>query len=243
MWMTSYYYMYELVIYLILYLLLCIHLDKEINSISLDGFKYVYYTEADQLVYIRSQGQIMDALDRQQKSLILTPHRMHTILLPSVYPHLDKYLTPPHRKVNLANVKVITESPLEARGSCCDSGRFNFPSCGNFWYLCPKWGLNNYTDWVRYGAEGFVMPMGTVHQAKCSYSPYRKMCPLPRDCERRFPTDQTLDASNYKPPKASAIDTPGTPLREYKHVFWDEATGRPYRYLPVCRERVAATGD
>lgn len=114
-------------------------LDAEINSIRLDGFRYVYYSEQDQLVYIRSQIHIMDALDRQRRSLIVTPHRMQTILLPSVYPHLDKYLTPPHRKTNLAHVKVITEAPLEARGSCCDSGRFVFPSCGNFWYLCPKW--------------------------------------------------------------------------------------------------------
>ena len=111
--------------------------DKEINSVTFDQFDYIYYTEADQLLYIRSHRHIMDALDQQQKSLIITPHRMYTVLLPTVYPQLDKYVIT-HRKVNLANVTIITESELEAQGSCCDNGRFVFPSCHNFWYLCPK---------------------------------------------------------------------------------------------------------
>lgn len=101
-------------------------------------FEYVYYTEADQVMYMRQPKLLMDALDTQNKSLIAVPHRMHTLLLPEVYPELSRFI-PKSRKILLSKVNLVTEGQNYATGSCCDNGRYVFENCGNFWYMCKKW--------------------------------------------------------------------------------------------------------
>ena len=61
---------------------------------------------------------------------------------------------------SLVDVELITENETVAVGSCCDNGRFIFKECGNWWYNCEQWGLQNYTQWVRFGKFGFTMPLG-----------------------------------------------------------------------------------
>ena len=168
---------------------------------------------------MRSLNRIMNALDTQNRTLIVTPHRMYTALLPAVYPDLDKYLMP-WRKFNLAYVDLITESPVIAKGSCCDNGRFIFRSCKNFWYMCKQWGLNNYTTWLRYGEDGYPMPTGTTHQARCSYSPDRRLCPVPNaDCDyRREPTNAIIDTKTYVPVASKSTDR-GSSFDMLHHLF------------------------
>lgn len=49
-----------------------------------------------------------------------------------------------------------------------------------------KWGLTNYTQWIRFGIDGFQTPVGTEHAAKCVYSSARIVCPTPSSCLNRF---------------------------------------------------------
>ena len=103
-------------------------------------FKYVFYTEADQLVYLRGQKQLVDAVEQQNKTLVITPHRMHSYILPQAYPELvrKKAFRLDHR-MSLAHIELITEDAFAPQGSCCDNGRFRFKPCNNFWYLCRYW--------------------------------------------------------------------------------------------------------
>jgi hypothetical protein len=82
----------------------------------------------------------------------------------------------------------VVEDPLIPRGSCCDAGRFQFGDCGAWWYNCPKWGLQNYSQWIQYGEYGFTMPTATEHQARCSYSAVKQVCDLTgSNCNRKMP--------------------------------------------------------
>lgn len=84
-------------------------------------------------------------------------------------------------------IKLVTEDARNPKGSCCDNGRFVFKNCGNWWYNCQDWGLLNYTQFVRFGENGFTMPFGTEHQGRCVYSPAKIMCPIPPTCNKRLP--------------------------------------------------------
>ena len=81
-----------------------------------EQFDYLYYTEADQILYMRSQRHIMDALDRQNKTLLIVPHRMHTLIIPQVYTTLMSYM-PMNRVSSTKNIKLITEGQNYAHGS------------------------------------------------------------------------------------------------------------------------------
>ena len=154
-------------------------------------FKYVYYTEADHVLQLRSADQLFNAMDNSQGRFAIAPHRLQTILLPRLF-------TPAHRLLwrtnkwqahlveSLKDKRLIVEheDPL---GSCCDNGRFYFAPCGNWWYNCPDWGLRNYTDWIRFGDKGYTLPTGTEHAARCVYSEMRKLCPKPINCKARVP--------------------------------------------------------
>ena len=88
-------------------------------------------------------------------------------------------------------IDLITENPTEPIGSCCDNGRFIFKDCGNWWYNCENWGLQNYTQWIQFGSNGFTMPLGTEHKGRCQYSSDKITCPLPKDCSRKLPKIET----------------------------------------------------
>lgn len=93
--------------------------------------------------------------------------------------------------VRLEKVSVHVEDAAIPRGSCCDDGRYDFADCGIWWHGCKLYGLHNYSDWIRFGKDGFTMPLGTEHQAKCRYSDRKRLCPMPKTCRKRIPLDAT----------------------------------------------------
>jgi hypothetical protein len=122
---------------------------------------------------------------------------MHTAILPVVYPEIKNVENenPSKKSLFLENLQKINAITLDiegSEGSCCDDGRFVFKSCsGGFWYRCHEYGLRNYTHkWIMYGRNGYPMPTGSTHQAKCVYSHTKRLCPLPTtECieSYRFP--------------------------------------------------------
>ncbi len=86
-------------------------------------------------------------------------------------------------------MQIYTEEYYDSMGSCCDSGRFVFSNCENFWYYCPNWGLRNYSAcWIRHGHDGLTFPCGSVHQARCEFFKEKIECPKPENCESMFLT-------------------------------------------------------
>lgn len=154
------------------------------------AFDYIYYTEADHVLQIRSTDQTYDAIDASRGRYAVSPHRMQTIAMPRLYPDFkdawknSRYNG--HLPAQLEHVRIITEheDPL---GSCCDDGRFVFSDCKNWWYNCQGWGLRNYTDWIRFGSHGYTQPTGSEHAARCRYTEFRQLCPAPRGCASRVP--------------------------------------------------------
>jgi len=169
-------------------------MEKMVDSSAqfFSKFRYVYYTEADHILQLRSADQLYNAIDNSGGRWALAPHRLQTIALPRLYPdfkHLWKTNKwQDHLVESLQDKRVIIEheDPL---GSCCDDGRFYFAPCGNWWYNCPEWGLRNFTDWMRFGTQGYSLPTGTEHGARCLYSEMRKLCPVPIKCPARVPNN------------------------------------------------------
>jgi hypothetical protein len=160
-------------------------------------FRYVYYSEGDLVLHVRSEAQLLDALDRSGGNFAAAPHRMQSNPLPKAYePDLQSLWShgQPHKShlESLKNVKLETEDAYMPRGSCCDDGRFDFKDCGNWWYYCPRWGLANFSTWIRFGEHGFTLPLGTEHRGRCAYSRQRRTCSLPPSCPERVP--QSTDA-------------------------------------------------
>lgn len=108
-------------------------------------FKYIYYSEADQLLYLRTPSELTKAIDVDPDKHALLPHRMHTSILPFVYPEIRNVENekPPKKSVfleNLQNINVINLDTEGSDGSCCDDGRFVFKRCTEgFWYRCSEW--------------------------------------------------------------------------------------------------------
>lgn len=141
--------------------------------------RYLYYSEGDLILQMRFVKALYNVIDRHNKTLVLVPHRMQSITLPKTFPKEIQRLWS-HKKVqNLESMKLVTEEYLRPKGSCCENGRLVFPSCGNWWYNCEDFGLQNYTTWIRFGANAFTMPLATEHGATCRYSRRRGACPLP----------------------------------------------------------------
>lgn len=184
-------------------------------------FHYFFYTECDQILKFRpgmpSNGgsgaalsvseQLLDLIDNSGGLTAVAPHRLQSIPLPSNFPphYRDIFKdSPRERAVRGARYRVIDESPLEPRGSCCDSGTYSFSDCGSWWYNCIEYGLRNASVWLRFqtpsvqgtagagaGVEGatFTVPTITEHAGACLYSAERVTCPLPARCRgARMPT-------------------------------------------------------
>lgn len=92
-----------------------------------------------------------------------------------------------HVFFSLRKVELVVEDAWMPKGSCCDDGRFVFGNCGNWWYNCPSYGLQNYTTWARFGDDGFTIPLATPHSAKCIYHSKKRKCPKPLTCKRKNP--------------------------------------------------------
>ena len=107
---------------------------------------------------------------------------------PKEFHHL--WREPRTSQQNIPDIKVYQQSLRRNNvGQCCDNGRFHFSQCNTWWYHCPKWGLANYTAWVKFGDHGLYSPAGTVHQATCKYSNEANPapCPLKDGCDVRVP--------------------------------------------------------
>jgi hypothetical protein len=149
-------------------------------------FKYVYYTEGDHLLNMRHSDRLMDTLDAMDyldTSIAIAPHRLQSQVLPAAFPKLQHQFARDGKYEDLS-VRLITENGTLPVGSCCDDGRFRFADCKNWWYNCPSWGIRNYTTWVRFGKSGLPFPAGSEHQARCSYSPTKRLCEVPVGCVR-----------------------------------------------------------
>jgi len=157
------------------------------NNPPWNSFNYVYFSEGDHVLHMRSATDIYNVMDSTRDAPIaLSPHRLQTIPLPKAFPEVQSAWTKSDID-RLSSIVLITENDTLSRGSCCDDGRFIFNNCKNWWYNCQEWGLTNYTKWVRFGESGYPMPFGSEHQAKCSYSPTKVLCPVPKTCKSRFP--------------------------------------------------------
>lgn len=94
--------------------------------------KYIYYTEGDLILHVRSSGQLFDLVDKSQGHFTAIPHRMQTIPLvkdfpEKVRPHFDK-----GSPQQLPDVILVQENVTSAFGSCCDDGRFEYGDCGTW---------------------------------------------------------------------------------------------------------------
>lgn len=147
------------------------------------GFKYVLFNEGDQILHIRRLSQLLNRIDSSQGAVALIPHRMQTIQLPKDLPLDLQSSTNPILRESLSEVRLITQDSIAATGSCCDHGRFVFRECGTqWWWNCAQWGLVNYSNWIKFGKFGFTMPLGTEHQARCTFSEMEITCPSTTNC-------------------------------------------------------------
>eukprot|EP01034_Spumella_vulgaris_P025124 gene25124-31543_t len=138
------------------------------------SFQYVYFTEGDQILHMRSASDMFNAVDYNDGFTMLLPHRMQTLpMLPAdtSSPSVDP--TDPRRSLSLSAVPVreapvlTVENITESVGSCCDNGRYLFKDCGSWWYNCPLWGKVNLHHWIQFDRTGLTMPLATEHQ--CHY--------------------------------------------------------------------------
>jgi len=60
-------------------------IDKMRSSAAYSKFKYVYYTEGDLVLHMRSEKELMDAIDRSHGEFAAAPHRMQSNPLPKAY--------------------------------------------------------------------------------------------------------------------------------------------------------------
>ena len=49
-------------------------------------------------------------------------------------------------------------------------------------YFCEKWGVSNYTTWLKFSEHGYTNALVTEHEGTCAYSPQHRRCPLPAKC-------------------------------------------------------------
>lgn len=62
------------------------------------------------------------------------------------------------------DLTIVTENLGRTKGSCCDEGRNEYQSCGKWWYMCPNWGLRDFTTWLKIGETGYTFPTSTEHK-------------------------------------------------------------------------------
>jgi len=60
-------------------------IDKMRSSAAYSKFKYVYYTEGDLVLHMRSEKELLDAIDRSHGEFAAAPHRMQSNPLPKAY--------------------------------------------------------------------------------------------------------------------------------------------------------------
>ena len=151
---------------------------------TLAGFKYVYYTEGDQVLHMRSLHHFYDLIDSSGGYFTVVPHRMQVLPVKMFLPSSLKRVINPKSSFNLETA-VMTEPMNELKGSCCDDGIYVIAPCGNWWYRCTEWGIQNISPFLRIGVSGIPFPSTSVHMFACKHSAERQVCSLPPDCRFR----------------------------------------------------------
>ena len=52
----------------------------------------------------------------------------------------------------------------------------------NVRYFCERWGVRNYTTWLKFGENDFTNALVTEHQGMCAYNESMMRCRLPPNC-------------------------------------------------------------
>jgi hypothetical protein len=84
-------------------------------------------------------------------------------------------------------VDLVIEDLYHTRGSCCEHGKYEVAPCYGWWYQCKEWGIQDMSPWFKFGNYGFTFPPATEHRGKCNYSPHKRICDLPANCNIRTP--------------------------------------------------------
>jgi hypothetical protein len=121
------------------------------------SFRYVFHTEADNILHLRSMSAIFDAMEIMQGNLIIVPHRMQTLAHAKAFHNDLQGSWNTDSPMSDRSISLVTENINESRGSCCDDGRFVFADCNTWWYKCKEYGLQNHRVWLRFGYSGFTM--------------------------------------------------------------------------------------
>eukprot|EP01034_Spumella_vulgaris_P027627 gene27626-34374_t len=154
---------------------------------SFAKYKYVFYSEGDQILHLRDAGLLFDAIDKSGGSFAVVPHRMQTLTLKQDFPVSLQGLWPEVHAQNIPGVEIVTEDVHAPRGSCCSSGVVEVAKCVGWWYQCVDYGLKDFTTWLKFGESGYTMPPVTEHRETCEYSERRRECAVPKDCVHRVP--------------------------------------------------------
>jgi len=128
-------------------------------------FKYVYLTEADQILNARLSADFLSELDEGR---IIIPHRLQPIPHPSDMDGLD------HRLKHLPPAKNVVQLNA-ATDACCDAGdrlveRGNL--CNNFWWICGfETGNFSYLEKYKFmtlaEGTGIISLSSTAHSRRC----------------------------------------------------------------------------
>eukprot|EP01034_Spumella_vulgaris_P025887 gene25887-32394_t len=154
---------------------------------SWSSFEYVYFTECDQILHMRSASDMFNAVDYNDGFTMLLPHRMQTLPMLRTLPWLADKNSPNDTAVSAVHMRttVHVENVTESVGSCCDNGRYKFADCGNWWYNCKQHGKINLHYWLQFDKTGLTMPLSTEHMGNCVYSPTKQLCSVPGECKYR----------------------------------------------------------
>eukprot|EP01034_Spumella_vulgaris_P023674 gene23674-29917_t len=151
-------------------------------------FRYVYYSEGDQILHLRDPEVIFDAIDSSNGTFVAIPHRMQTLTLKQDFPSSLHSLWGAAHAQDVPHAQVVVEDVHATRGSCCSNGDVEVARCYGWWYQCVDYGLKNFTTWMKFGENGFTMPLVTEHKATCEYHAERHLCEVPSDCVNRIPS-------------------------------------------------------
>lgn len=160
----------------------------ETDRIVSKKFKYVYFSEGDQILHMRHATGLFDTIDNSDGRFLLVPHRMQTMPLARTLRHNElRGAFARSNHLNMQNVSIVTENLEEAHGSCCDDGRFIVEDCGTWWYSCASWGLRDLSPWLQFGKSGYTFSTATAHKGSCRFHSEQIVCPMIEGCQNRVP--------------------------------------------------------
>jgi hypothetical protein len=163
------------------------------------SYDYFYYSEGDQLLYMRHMKDLYDTIDDSTGLAAIVPHRMPVIpIAESMSKEIQKTEYPLIHSLRVPNATIITENTIRLEGSCCDAGRYDISSCSKgHWYQCHLWAIrymkpliqlgNSNNEQGGVGGGGIIIPPTTEQKYACSYTKRKRVCALPIDCTTRTP--------------------------------------------------------